>query len=153
MHQGKLYFLFGDINRRDSDTGLPASAFPGEDFNENLTDLDAIAYTTNDRAYNGITLTFNSDYPHVEDIVQLTGEHPIEGISLNNNDMYIFFTTDLQSNGLVPTRTVLVKSSDGGIYFGKSLYTLSTKNFIHVSCEIINNGKIAELLTTIDKGL
>lgn len=34
IHQGKLYFLFGDTNRRDPDTGLPASAFPGEDFNE-----------------------------------------------------------------------------------------------------------------------
>src|SRR5215211_2693416 len=153
IHQGKLYFLFGDTNRRDPDTGLPASAFPGEDFNENLTDLDAIAYTTNDRAYNGITLTFNSDHPHVDDIVQLTGEHPIEGISLNNNDMYIFFTTDLQPDGLVPTRTVLAKSSDGGIHFGKSLYTLSTKKFIHISCEIISNEKIAELPTTIGKGL
>jgi hypothetical protein len=153
LHQGKLYFLFGDTNRRDPDTGLPASAFPGEDFNENLTDLDAIAYTTNDRAYNGITLTFNSDHPHVDDIVQLTGEHPIEGISLNNNDMYIFFTTDLQPDGLVPTRTVLAKSGDGGIYFGKSLYTLSTKKFIHISCEIISNEIIAELPTTIGKGL
>lgn len=153
IHNGKLYFLFGDTNRRDPDAGLPASAFPGEDFNEKLTDLDAIAYTTNDRAYNGIELTFNHTYPYVEDIVQLTGEHPIEGISLNNNDMYVFFTTDLQPDSLVPTRTILAKSSDNGIYFGKSFYTLSTKKFIHISCEIINNEKIAGLPTTIGKGL
>lgn len=120
---------------------------------KNLTDLDAIAYTTDDKAYNGINLTFNSDYPHVEDIVRLTEEHPIEGISLNNKDMYIFFTTDSQPDGLVPTRTVLAKSSDGGIYFGKSLYTLSTKKFIHISCEIISNEKISEFPTTIGKGL
>ncbi len=152
IHNGRLYFLFGDTNRRDSDTGLPASAFPGEDFNEELTDLDAIAYTTSDRAYNGIILTFNSDYPHVDDIVQLTGEHPIEGISLNQ-DMFVFFTTDLQPDGLVPTRTVLAKSTDDGIYFGKSLYTLSTSKFIHISCEVIENEKINGLPTNSGKGL
>jgi hypothetical protein len=152
IHNGRLYFLFGDTNRRDPDAGLPASAFPGEDFNEALTDLDAIAYTTNDRAYNGITLTFNSDYPHVDDIVQLTGEHPIEGISLNQ-DMFVFFTTDLQPDGLVPTRTVLAKSRDGGISFGKSLYTLSTGKFIHISCEVIDNEKINGLPTNSGKGL
>jgi len=152
IHNGRLYFLFGDTNRRDSDTGLPASAFPGEDFNEELTDLDAIAYTTSDRAYNGITLTFNSDYPHVDDIVQLTGEHPIEGISLNQY-MFVFFTTDLQPDGLVPTRTVLAKSTDDGIYFGKSLYTLSTSKFIHISCEVIENEKINGLPTNSGKGL
>jgi len=152
IHNGRLYFLFGDTNRRDSDTGLPASAFPGEDFNEELTDLDAIAYTTSDRAYNGIILTFNSDYPHVDDIVQLTGEHPIEGISLNQ-EMFVFFTTDLQPDGLVPTRTVLAKSTDDGIYFGKSLYTLSTSKFIHISCEVIENEKINGLPTNSGKGL
>jgi len=152
IHNGRLYFLFGDTNRRDPDTGLPASAFPGEDFNEELTDLDAIAYTTSDRAYNGITLTFNSDYPHVDDIVQLTGEHPIEGISLDK-DMFVFFTTDLQSDELVPTRTVLAKSTDEGIYFGKTLYTLSTSKFIHISCEVIDNEKINGLPTNSGKGL
>jgi hypothetical protein len=152
IHNGRLYFLFGDTNRRDPDTGLPASAFPGEDFNEELTDLDAIAYTTSDRAYNGITLTFNLDYPHVDDIVQLTGEHPIDGISLNK-EMYVFFTTDLQPDVLVPTRTVLVKSNDDGISFGKSLYTFSTSKFIHISCEIINNEKIDGLPINSGKGL
>ena len=152
IHNGRLYFLFGDTNRRDPDAGLPASAFPGEDFNEELTDLDAIAYTTSDRAYNGITLTFNSDSPHVDDIVQLTGEHPIEGTSLNKH-MFIFFTTDLQPDGLVPTRTVLAKSSDNGVYFGKSLYTLSTSKFIHISCEVIDNETIKGLPTNSGKGL
>ena len=152
IHNGRLYFLFGDTNRRDPDTGLPASAFPGEDFNEELTDLDAIAYTTSDRAYNGITLTFNLDYPHVDDIVQLTGEHPIDGISLNK-EMYVFFTTDLQPDVLVPTRTVLVKSNDDGISFGKSLYTFSNSKFIHISCEIINNEKIDGLPINSGKGL
>ena len=152
IHNGRLYFLFGDTNRRDPDTGLPASAFPGEDFNEELTDLDAIAYTTSDRAYNGITLTFNLDYPHVDDIVQLTGEHPIDGISLNK-EMFVFFTTDLQPDVLVPTRTVLVKSNDDGISFGKSLYTFSTSKFIHISCEIINNEKIDGLPIKSGKGL
>jgi Domain of unknown function (DUF4185) len=152
IHNGRLYFLFGDTNRRDPDTGLPASAFPGEDFNEELTDLDAIAYTTSDRAYNRITLTFNSDYPHIDDIVQLTGEHPIEGISLNQY-MFVFFTTDLQPDGLVPTRTVLAKSSDDGISFEKLLYTLSTGKFIHISCEIIDNESINGLPTISGKGL
>jgi hypothetical protein len=32
--------LFGDTNIREPDTGLPESAFPSEEFNEELTDLD-----------------------------------------------------------------------------------------------------------------
>ncbi|MFL6495537.1 MAG: hypothetical protein ACJ703_03815, partial [Nitrososphaera sp.] len=46
LHDGKLYFLFGDTNRLKGKPGLPASAMPGEDFNEAATDYDAIAYTT-----------------------------------------------------------------------------------------------------------
>ena len=78
LHDGKLYFLFGDTNRRKGYPGLPASAVPGEDFNEDITDLDAIAYTTSDRAYDGIKLTFNSDFPHLDNVEQMIGEHPIE---------------------------------------------------------------------------
>ena len=67
--------------------------------------------------------------------------------------MFVFFTTDLQSDRLVPTRTVLAKSSDDGISFGKSLYTLSTNKFIHISCEVIDNENINGLPTNSGKGL
>jgi hypothetical protein len=108
------FFLFGDTNRRKGYPGLPASAVPGEDFNEDITDLDAIAYTTSDRAYDGIKLTFNSDFPSLDNVEQMTGEHPIEGISLGEGDyMYVFFTTDLFPEEKVPTRSILARSNDG----------------------------------------
>ena len=55
-YDGKLYFLFGDTTRRGPSEGLPKSALPGTHFNEIETDYDAIAFTTSDRAYNGIFL-------------------------------------------------------------------------------------------------
>ena len=153
LHDGKLYFLFGDTNRREGYPGLPASAVPGEDFNEDITDLDAIAYTTSDRAYDGIKLTFNSDFPHLDNVEQMTGEHPIEGISLGGEYMYVFFTTDLFPEEKVPTRTILARSNDGGIHFGKPIYTLSTDKFIHVSAQIIDNHVIQGLPEKNGEGL
>src|ERR687896_1594584 len=93
LHDGKLYFLFGDTTRRPV-SGIPQSALPAAPYNEAETDYDSIAYTTSDRAYDGISLVFNSDFPHVDNISQLTAEHPIEGISIDGK-MYVFFTTDL----------------------------------------------------------
>ncbi|MDQ3836029.1 MAG: DUF4185 domain-containing protein [Thermoproteota archaeon] len=138
LHDGKLYFLFGDTNRLRGKPGLPASAMPGEDFNETATDYDAIAYTTSDHAYEGIRLSFNRDFPHLDYVDQMTGEHPIEGISIGEY-MYVFFTTDLYPEEKVPTRSIIARSNDGGIHFGKPIYTLSTDKFIHVSAEIIDN--------------
>ena len=89
LHDGKLYFLFGDTTRRGPASGLPQSAMPAAPYNEDETDYDSIAYTTSDRAYDGINLIFNSDFPRVDDISQLTAEHPIEGVSIGN-DMYVF---------------------------------------------------------------
>lgn len=153
LHDGKLYFLFGDTTRRGPDGGIPQSAMPTAPYNEDETDYDSIAYTTSDRAYDGINLIFNSDFPRVDDISQLTAEHPIEGVSIGN-DMYVFFTTDLMEEGrILPRRTVLARSTDGGYNFGNSLYTFSKDKFIHVSIQIINNENIQGLPDPIGKGL
>lgn len=152
-YNGKLYFLFGDTTRRGPSEGLPKSAMPGAPYNEDETDYDAIAYTTSDRAYDGISLVFNSSPPLVDDISQLTAEHPIEGITIGD-DMYVFFVTDLNPNRrILPRRSVLTKSADGGYNFGNSLYTLSTDKFIHISAQIIDSDKIRGLPKTTGKGL
>jgi uncharacterized protein DUF4185 len=153
LHDGKLYFLFGDTNRTKGKPGLPATAMPGEDFNEAATDYDSIAYTTSDHAYEGIKLLFNSDFPHLDYVDQMTGEHPIEGISIGEY-MYVFFTTDLfPETFLSPTRSILARSNDGGIHFGKPLYTLSTDKFIHVSAQVIDNYVLQGLPEKAGEGL
>src|SRR3712207_4125631 len=153
LHDGKLYFLFGDTNRTKGKPGLPATAMPGEDFNEAVTDYDSIAYTTSDHAYEGIKLLFNSDFPHLDYVGQMTGEHPIEGISIGEY-MYVFFTTDLfPETFLSPTRSILARSNDGGIHFGKPLYTLSTDKFIHVSAQVIDNHILQGLPEKAGEGL
>ncbi|MDQ3882578.1 MAG: DUF4185 domain-containing protein, partial [Thermoproteota archaeon] len=152
LHNGKLYFLFGDTNRRRGKPGLPATAMPGEDYNEAATDYDAIAYTTSDRAYGGIRLSFNSDFPHLDNVDQMTGEHPIEGFSIGEY-MYVFFTTDLNPETLSPTRSILARSDDGGIHFGKPIYTLSSDKFIHVSAQVIDNHIIEGLPEKTGEGL
>jgi hypothetical protein len=152
LHDGKLYFLFGDTNRRRGKPGLPATAMPGEDFNEAATDYDAIAYTTSDHAYEGIRLLFNSGFPHLDNVDQMTGEHPIEGISIGEY-MYVFFTTDLFPETLVPTRSILARSNDGGNHFGKPIYTLSTDKFIHVSAQVIDNHVVQGLPEKTGEGL
>lgn len=152
LHDGKLYFLFGDTTRRPV-SGIPQSALPAAPYNEAETDFDGIAHTTSDRAYNGINLIFNSDSPRVHDISQLTAEHPIEGISIDGK-MYVFFTTDLMEEGrILPRRTVLAMSTDGGYDFGNSLYTFSTDKFIHVSVQQVENNKISGLPDSNGKGL
>jgi hypothetical protein len=141
-YDGKLYFLFGDTTRRGPDEGLPQTGLPGTHFNEKETDYDAIAYSTSDSAYKGISLVFNSSPPLVDNISQLTAEHPIEGLGIAK-EMYVYFTTDmLQEKRIMPTRSVLAKSVDGGYSFGNSLYTLSKDKFIHVSTQILENDKI-----------
>ena len=153
LHDGKLYFLFGDTNRTKGKPGLPATAMPGEDFNESITDYDSIAYTTSDHAFEGIKLLFNSDFPHLDYVDQMTGEHPIEGISIGEY-MYVFFTTDLfPETFLSPTRSILARSNDGGIHFGKPLYTLSTDKFIHVSAQVIDNHVLQGLPEKAGEGL
>ena len=152
-YDGKLYFLFGDTTRRGPLEGLPKSALPGTHYNEIETDYDAIAFTTSDRAYEGVFLVFNSDPPIVEDISQLTAETPIEGFSIGS-EMYVFFATDMDNTKrILPKRTVLAKSTDGGYKFGNSLYTLSTNKFIHVSVQIVDNDKIDGLPKSTGKGL
>jgi hypothetical protein len=89
MVLGILHFLFGDTTRRGPDSRLPQSTMPAAPYNEDETDYDSIAYTTRDRAYDGINLIFNSDFLRVDDISQLTAEHPIEGVSIGN-DMNVF---------------------------------------------------------------
>src|SRR5215217_1742519 len=152
LHDGKLYFLFGDTNRSRGRPGLPATAMPGEDYNEAATDYDAIAYTTSDHAYEGIRLLFNLDFPHLDNVDQMTGEHPIEGISIGEY-MYVFFTTDLYSEEKVPTRSILARSNDGGIHFGKPIYTLSNDKFIHVSAQVVNNHVLQGLPEKTGEGL
>ncbi|MFL6495127.1 MAG: DUF4185 domain-containing protein, partial [Nitrososphaera sp.] len=152
LHDGKLYFLFGDTNRLKGKPGLPASAMPGEDFNEAATDYDAIAYTTSEHAYEGIRLSFNPDFPHLDYVDQMTGEHPIEGISIGEY-MYVFFTTDLFPVAFLPTRSILARSNDGGINFGKPIYTLSNDKFIHVSAQVVDNHVIPGLPEKTGEGL
>lgn len=153
LYNGKLFFLFGDTTRRGPDEGLPQTGLPGTHFNENETDYDAIAYSTSDRAYEGISLIFNSSPPIVDNISQLTAEHPIEGLSIGN-EMYVFFTTDMyQEKRIMPTRSVLARSYDGGYSFGNSLYTFSTSKFIHVSIQIVENIRIKGLPKKTGYGL
>ncbi len=153
VHDGRLFFLFGDTTRRGTSEGLPKTALPGTHFNEDETDYDAIAFTTSDSAYNGIPLVFNSASPVVDNISQMTAETPIEGFSIGK-DMYVYFATDMfEEKRILPQRTVLARSSDGGYRFGNSLYTLSTYRFIHVSVQIVENDRFLGLPRRTGKGL
>jgi hypothetical protein len=153
VHDGKLFFLFGDTTRRGTSEGLPKTALPGTHFNEDETDYDAIAFTTSDSAYNGISLVFNSAPPVVDNISQMTAETPIEGFSIGH-EMYVYFATDMfEEKRIFPQRTVLAKSGDGGYRFGNSIYTLSTDKFIHVSVQIVENSRFFGLPRKTGKGL
>jgi hypothetical protein len=69
LHDGRLYFLFGDTNTDNHIRQDPDSA------------RDSVAWTTDMGAFDGVDLTFNLQYPHVEDISQGGFEVPTEGFS------------------------------------------------------------------------
>lgn len=121
VHKNRVYFLFGDTFRA-------GGAHPG---------LDAIAWSADADASDGIRLTFNAEPPIVRrpPIPQGGFEVPVDGVSVNNR-MYVFFTTDHYQAGTRNQmgRCVLTRSNDDGLNFD-NLYTFSTSKFINVSVE------------------
>lgn len=121
VHNGKIYFLFGDTVRT----------------NHPIDSLDSIAYSTDPSPNDGIDLIFNPQPPKVNNISQAGFEVPVEGVSVNEV-MYVFFSTD-HSDEITMGRTVLAKSFNGGLDFGNYLYDLSKDKFINVSVAIVLN--------------
>ncbi|WP_345432817.1 DUF4185 domain-containing protein, partial [Actinoallomurus vinaceus] len=124
QHHDRTYFLFGDT-WRNSFTG------PNDD-------LDAIAYTTDATAEDGLDLTFLPQPPLVPGISQGGFEVPIDGLSYNNA-MYVFFSTDhYQAQGRdLMGRTVLARSDDDGQSF-TLLHEISRSHFINVSVSVVD---------------
>jgi uncharacterized protein DUF4185 len=129
-HNNAILFLFGDTWR--------VGQTPQE------KDLDAVAFSTDTDASNGLTLTFNPQPPFVPGIRQDTFNVPLDGVSWNGA-MYVFFSTDhLQVDMQVEQghrytwdlmgRSVLARSTDGGNNFDL-LYEFSRSKFINVSVE------------------
>ncbi len=74
-HQNRLYFLFGDTLRVGHGT-------PNDD-------LDAIAFSVDEDADNGLELTFQPRPPSVPSIAQDAFNVPLDGVSWNGS-MYVF---------------------------------------------------------------
>jgi len=136
-HKGRAYFLFGDTWRapRKPDTPYPD---PAE------RDLDAIAFTSDRDARNGIDLTFLPAPPRIHGptpIPQGGFEVPLDGTSVGGA-MYVFFSTDHFRDGQTDLmgRSILARSDNDGLDFGY-LYDLSRYDlrsagkFINVSVE------------------
>ncbi len=115
-HKGRTYLLFGDTDGANGG--------------------DAIAYTTDTSAENGINLTFPQDETGVYKPVFIPGisqegyEVPMEGTSVGGK-MYIYHTTD-HSESTVMGRSVVAVSEDDGNTFNY-LYDFSKRHFINVS--------------------
>lgn len=115
IHNGKLYFLFGDT------VGPPGG--------------DAIAWTEDRDPEKPLRLTFPSfDGAYVPlripKIAQGDFEVPVAGVSVGGK-LYVYHTTDhtpVRTMG----RSVLAMSKDGGPAF-TYLYDLSTRHFINVA--------------------
>ena len=143
LHNGKIYFLFGDTRRQEPD-GQP----DGNDL------LDSVAYTADLRPSpeNGINLTFNANPPRVNGICQNGSEVPVEGVSLNNF-MYVFFATEHDDAKYFFSQKLILAKSQDGINFGNPLYTFSTDKFINVSVTNVNNGSVDDLPHSEGRGL
>jgi hypothetical protein len=120
VHNGKIYFLFGDTWR----VGVPHN------------DLDAIAYSSDDDASGGLRLTFLPSPPICNGINQAGFEVPLDGFSYGGA-MHVFFSTDHRhvEGGDLMMRSVLATSQDHGRSFDP-LVTFSTGKFINVSVEV-----------------
>ncbi|GEM_PF-435918 len=153
-HKGRTYFLFGDTWR---DSTAFTGAFDNDrDPRDGNDDLDAIAYTTDRRAYDGVDLTFNLQAPRVFEggaqIRQGRFEVPPDGASVNDT-MYVYFSTDKydidfdgdnKPDAAIMGRTVLARSDDDGHTF-QVVYTLSTSKFINVSVQVLRNNRDTRL--------
>jgi hypothetical protein len=123
-HQDRLYFLFGDTWRVGHST-------PNDD-------LDAIAFSTDMNADDGLELTFLPRPPLVPDIASGAFEVPLDGVSCNGS-MYVFFSTDHRRAGIYTLmgRSILAKSDNNGLYF-TLLYEVSRYKFVNVSTAIVD---------------
>ncbi|HET9254953.1 MAG TPA: DUF4185 domain-containing protein [Pseudonocardiaceae bacterium] len=123
-HQDRLYFLFGD-------TWRVGHAVPNDD-------LDAIAYSRDKNADDGVELLFLPRPPLVSGITQGAFEVPLDGVSWNGG-MYVFFSTDRRLVGkyAMMGRSILARSGDNGLSF-TLLHEVSRYKFINVSTMIVD---------------
>jgi hypothetical protein len=123
-HQDRLYFLFGDTWRVGHST-------PNDD-------LDAIAFSTDMNAENGLELTFLPRPPLVPGIALGAFEVPLDGVSWNGS-MYVFFSTDHRRGGIYTLmgRSILARSDNNGVDF-TFLYEVSCHKFVNVSTTIVD---------------
>ncbi|KRE54802.1 hypothetical protein ASG92_24645 [Arthrobacter sp. Soil736] len=121
-HRDRTYFLFGDTWRVNQ---------PPEWIN-----LDAVAYTKDRYAGDGLDLVFLPKPPHISDnIAQREFEVPLDGVSVGDA-MYVFFSTGHYrvANYDLMGRSILTRSNDEGHEF-TYLRTFSSGRFINVSIE------------------
>ncbi|MGH3197485.1 MAG: DUF4185 domain-containing protein, partial [Streptosporangiaceae bacterium] len=123
-HQGRVYFLFGDTWRVGH--GKPND------------DLDAIAFSTDNTADDGLDLTFLPKPPSVPGIAQGGFNVPLDGVSWNGS-MYVFFSTDCRQAGIYALmgRSIVARSDNNGLDF-TLLHEVSRYKFINVSTMIVD---------------
>ncbi len=118
-HDGRLYFLFGDI---------PVAGFP-----------DPIAFSTDTTPEDGIGLTFVTYPSGVYKPVDVPGinhgpyEIPVEGVSVNGK-MYVYLVTNFDIPSGIYERSVVAVSTDSGSTF-EYLYNFSDWYFMNVSVD------------------
>ncbi len=124
VHRDRLYFLFGD-------TWRVGHSIPNDD-------LDAIAFSTDANADDGLKLTFLPQPPLVPGIAQGAFEVPLDGVSCDST-MYVFFSTDHRRVGIYTLmgRSILARSDNNGLDF-TLLYEVSRYKFINVSTMIVD---------------
>jgi len=142
LHDGRLYFLFGDT------VGLHGG--------------DSIAYSQDTNPDDCLDLTFvtgaDGRYlpPKVPGISLGAFEVPVGGFSaggsMSSSGMtYVFFTTD-HTDEKVMGRSVLARSSDGARSF-TYLYDVSTDKFINIAPVVVDNAAIPGLPESSGQGL
>jgi len=157
-HGDRVYFLFGDTHWTH---GLSRP-----------TD-DAIAYTLNMDAENGLALFFHLSHPEVVNpsVDWCEYDVPVDGFGFREN-MFAFFTTDgfrvCQDNSIrnrkVMGRSILARSMEKPLDFEKSradtplrfqyLTEFSSRKFINVSVELVGKEAIeAYHLPAVEEGL
>src|SRR5262249_22272834 len=101
-------------------------------------DLDAIAFSTDESADDGLELTFPPRPPLVPGIPQGGFNVPLDGVSWNGG-MYVFFSTDCRQAGIYALmgRSILARSDNDGADF-RLLHEISRYKFINVSAEIVD---------------
>jgi len=134
-HDGKTFFLFGDI---PGDIGFGI-------------DRDPIAFTTDNDPSNGLDLTFLTQSSNKYNPINIPGishgafDVPIDGVSINGN-MYIYFLT----NGM--DEIVLAKSEDNGKTFSL-IKKLFQNQFTNLSINKVRRSDYPGLPGNFSKGL